>query len=83
MHGNPGRMLWIADPPGRALHLSCGAALFNLRLAIRMLGAKPLVWPLPDPDAEPTLLASVRLEEGRPARVSCPAARESSRTMIP
>jgi nitroreductase len=67
VHGDPDRMLWVADPRGRALHLSCGAALFNLRLAIRALGAKPLVWPLPDPLGEPTLLASVRLEEGRPA----------------
>ncbi len=67
VHGDPDRMLWVADPRGRALHLSCGAALFNLRLAIRMLGAKPLVWPLPDPAGEPTLLASVQLADGRPA----------------
>jgi nitroreductase len=67
VHGDPDRMLWVADPRGRALHLSCGAALFNLRIAIRMLGARPLVWPLPDPDGEPTLLASVQLADGRPA----------------
>jgi nitroreductase len=67
VHGDPGRMLWVADPQGRALHLSCGAALFNLRLAIRMLAAKPLVWPLPDPHREPTLLASVQLQRSRPA----------------
>jgi len=67
VRGDPDRMLWVADPLGRALHLSCGAALFNLRLAIRMLGAKPLVWPLPDPEREPTLLASVQLESARPA----------------
>jgi nitroreductase len=66
VHGDPDRMLWVADPRGRALHLSCGAALFNLRVAIRMLGAKPLVWPLPDPVGKPTLLASVELEPGRP-----------------
>ncbi|MGO9161661.1 MAG: Acg family FMN-binding oxidoreductase [Streptosporangiaceae bacterium] len=67
LHGDPERMLWIADPQGRALHLSCGAALFNLRIAIRAIGAKPLVWPLPDPQAEPTLLASVQVVPGRPA----------------
>ena len=67
LHGDPERMLWVADPKGRALHLSCGAALFNLRLAIRMLGAKPLVWPLPDPQGEPTLLACVQLADGRSA----------------
>jgi nitroreductase len=67
VHADPDRVLWVADPHGRALHLSCGAALFNLRLAIRAIGAKPLVWPLPDPAGEPTLLASVQLAEGRPA----------------
>jgi nitroreductase len=67
IHGDPERMLWVADAHGRALHLSCGAALFNLRLAARVTGAKPLVWPLPDPQAEPTLMASVQLSPGRPA----------------
>jgi nitroreductase len=66
VHGDPDRMLWVADPKGRALRVSCGAALFNMRLAIRVLGAKPLVWPLPDPRGEPTLLASVLVEDGRP-----------------
>ncbi len=67
VHGDPERMLWVADAHGRALHLSCGAALFNLKLAARSTGAKPLVWPLPDPQAEPTLMASVQLAPGRPA----------------
>jgi hypothetical protein len=67
LRGDPERMLWVADPKGRALHLSCGAALFNLRLAIRMLGGKPLVWPLPDPQRDPTLLACIQLADGRPA----------------
>jgi nitroreductase len=66
VHGEPDRMLWVADPCARGMHLSCGAALFNLRLAIRVTGAKALVWPLPDPAAEPTLLASVQLDAGRP-----------------
>lgn len=66
VHGDPDRMLGVADPQGRALHLSCGAALFNLRLAGRIMGSKTLVWPLPDPGGEPTLLASVQLAEGRP-----------------
>ena len=70
MHGDPGLMLWVADPRGRALHLSCGAALFNLRLAIRMLGANPLVWPRPDPRGAPTLLAAVQLRDGRQATSS-------------
>jgi nitroreductase len=70
LHGDPDRMLWVADPHGRALHLSCGAALFNIRLAIRMSGSKPLIWPLPNPSADPTLLASVQLAEGRQASLA-------------
>ena len=67
VRGDPERMLWVADAHGRALHLSCGAALLNLRLAVRATGGKPLVWPLPDPQGEPTLMASVQLTAGRPA----------------
>ena len=67
LHGDPDRILWVADPHGRALHLSCGAALFNMRMAIRMSGGKALIWPLPDPRGEPTLLASVQVAEGRQA----------------
>jgi nitroreductase len=67
VRGDPERMLWVADAHGRALHLSCGAALLNLRLAARGAGAKPLVWPLPDPRNQPTLMASVQLTPGRPA----------------
>ncbi len=70
LHGDPDRMLWVADPHGRALHLSCGAALFNMRLAIRMSGSKALIWPLPNPRGEPTLLASAQLTEGRQASLA-------------
>jgi nitroreductase len=31
IHGDPERMLWVADAHGRALHLSCGAALHDMR----------------------------------------------------
>src|SRR5258708_34184984 len=55
------RMLWLADPQGRVLHLSCGAALFNLRLAIRTAVYRALVSPLPAPDGAPALIPSVRL----------------------
>lgn len=54
------RMLRVADPQGRALHISCGAALFNLRLAIAMAGRQPVVRLIPDP-GRPLLLATVRL----------------------
>jgi hypothetical protein len=66
MHADPDRVLWVADPRGHALYLSCGAALFNLRLAIRTACCRPLVWALPDPCREPLLLASVQVAQGRP-----------------
>ncbi|MDJ0345841.1 hypothetical protein QMK19_16230 [Streptomyces sp. H10-C2] len=54
------RTLRHTDPAGRALHLSVGAAVFNLRVAIAHFGWEPVLRLLPDP-AEPRLLASVRL----------------------
>ena len=48
------------DPLGREMLISCGAAVFGLRLAVRSLGYLPLVELLPDPDRL-RLLARVRL----------------------
>jgi hypothetical protein len=60
--------------------ISCGAALYNLRLAIRVAGRQPTVWLLPHLDAdsglldavtgERTLLASVEVMPGRAARAN-------------
>lgn len=49
-----------ADPDARALHLGCGAALFNLRVAVAHAGHHPDVALLPAPD-DAALLATVRL----------------------
>lgn len=54
------RELAQADPEGRALHISVGAALYNLRVAVEHRGWEPVVRLLPHP-SEPDLLASVRL----------------------
>jgi hypothetical protein len=53
--------------------ISCGAALFNLRVAIRAAGHDLVVWILPDPAHAdpmhpPTLLASVEIVTGRVAK---------------
>jgi hypothetical protein len=54
------------DPEDRALTISCGAALLNLRVALRRFGFRDdTVELLPDP-ADPDLLARVRLVEGEP-----------------
>ncbi|MEV4399790.1 hypothetical protein [Nonomuraea sp. NPDC049607] len=60
------RLLAVTDPLGRGLGISCGAALFNLRLAVRMTGHDPRVLTLPDPDRRPELLATVRARPGGP-----------------
>ena len=53
------------DPAGREMLISCGAALFGLRLAVRSLGYLPVVKLLPDPDRL-RLLARVRLGAAEP-----------------
>ena len=58
LHADPARMLPCADPRGRGMHIGCGAALFNLRLAAAVASCRPAVRPFPDPD-EPLLLAAV------------------------
>jgi len=54
-----GRVLPHADPQQRALHLGCGAALLNLRVALVHEGWRPETRLRPDP-ADPGLLATVR-----------------------
>ncbi|MGI5452137.1 Acg family FMN-binding oxidoreductase [Streptomyces sp. CA-249302] len=54
------------DPVGRALHLSVGASVFNLRVAVAHFGWAAVVRLLPRPQ-EPGLLATVR-PTGSPSR---------------
>ncbi|HEU0025359.1 MAG TPA: hypothetical protein VFQ12_12040, partial [Thermoleophilaceae bacterium] len=60
VHADRMRALAIVDPAGRELVISCGAALFLLRLALRRFHHAPEVALLPEP-GEPTLLARVAL----------------------
>lgn len=53
------RLLAFTDPAGRGMGISCGAALFNLRLAIRMTGHDTRVTAVPDPGERPDLLAAL------------------------
>src|SRR5258708_32795803 len=64
LYADPSRKL-RSDLTGREMLISCGAALFGLRLAIRALGYQPVVGLLQHP-GRPSLLASVRLGEGSP-----------------
>lgn len=54
------RALPVVDPDDRELVMSCGAALFTLRTAIRHYGFADEV-ELPPDDADPDLLARIRL----------------------
>ncbi len=58
LYADVDRGLPVADPDGREMLISCGAALFNVRLALRVLGYVPEIQVLPDP-SEPTLVARV------------------------
>jgi len=60
VRADPERMLLITDPTSRAVHIACGAAVLNLRLAAAVAGREPVLQILPYPD-QPLLLATVRL----------------------
>jgi len=66
LHADTARGLTASDPDGRELVMSCGAALFNLRLALRKLGYDADVAVLPDA-GNPRLLARVTVAEAAPA----------------
>lgn len=61
------RRLPVADPGGRELHISCGAALHHVQVAARALGWASTVRRFPDP-VSPALLAQVRLLPAHPPR---------------
>ncbi len=58
MYADADRRLAVADPDGREMMISCGAALFTIRLELRSLGYIPETRVLPDP-GQPTLVAQV------------------------
>ncbi|MEV4089694.1 nitroreductase family protein, partial [Nonomuraea fuscirosea] len=59
LRADTARKLPIGDAAGRELLISCGAALFTMRTAMRCEGYEPAVRILPDPD-RPGLLATIR-----------------------
>lgn len=60
-----GRRLPVSDATGWASRVGCGAALFNLRLALAVEGMPAVVRVAPDPD-DPELLARLTPDEPRP-----------------
>jgi nitroreductase len=61
------RRMAVIDPTGRALMMSAGAALFNLRVAMLAHGRTPMLQLQPSP-SEPDLVARVMV--GAPVRVT-------------
>ncbi|MFI8823504.1 Acg family FMN-binding oxidoreductase [Streptomyces sp. NPDC053431] len=60
LYGDPSREMPREDPDHRGLHLGCGAALFNLRVAAAHRGRHAVIRLLPDPE-DPWHLADARL----------------------
>ena len=58
LYADAARQLRVADPEGREMMISCGAALFTARLALRSLDYVPETSVLPDP-GQPLLVARV------------------------
>ncbi|MHB1432461.1 MAG: Acg family FMN-binding oxidoreductase [Streptosporangiaceae bacterium] len=65
VHADVERRLAVADPNGREMMISCGAALFTARVALRYLGLVPAVRLLPDPDL-PNLVARIGWRDHTP-----------------
>ena len=55
------RILTVADPDAAEARLSCGAALLDLTLSLRVQGHLPAMHLLPQPD-KPDLLAMIRID---------------------
>jgi nitroreductase len=66
VYANPSQQLRNADPTGRALLISCGAAVFNLRVAAAHLGYRPRPRLMPAP-SDQTLIATLDFERRRGA----------------
>lgn len=64
LYADPTRTPRVADPTGRETQVACGAALFNLRLAVATHGREPEVSLLPE-RRDPDLLAKVRIARTR------------------
>ncbi|MEU2736195.1 nitroreductase [Streptomyces sp. NPDC007095] len=62
LRADPERAMPRSDPGNRALHIGCGAALFNLRVAAAHAGLVPETRLLPEPQ-DPLLLAAVHFAD--------------------
>ncbi len=79
LYADVGRQLSVADPVGREMMISCGAALFTAKLALRSLGYVVDSQVLPDP-ADSLLVARLRWRrQAAPARFELQLFRQVTR----
>jgi nitroreductase len=62
VYADASRRLRVADPDGREMMISCGTAVFTLRVALRYLGWLPRIRLFPD-RSRPALVARVSWDE--------------------
>jgi len=67
LYVDPARTLPALDPGGRERIMSCGAALFHFRIAMRHVGITPEVEWFPDRDEEDATVHMQDVEKGRKA----------------
>ena len=67
LHADESRGLRVIDPNARELVISCGAALYHLRIAMKHFGHRPVVELLPS-DTDADVLA--RLRVGKPTALT-------------
>ncbi|RAG87403.1 hypothetical protein DN069_01930 [Streptacidiphilus pinicola] len=65
VYRDPSRAIPVTDPMGRALHVSIGAALLNVRVAAASLGLETRLRLLPDP-GQPDLIAALGFDQPLP-----------------
>jgi hypothetical protein len=65
VHADDERKLAVADPDGREMMISCGAALLTARVALRHIGIVPKVRVFPEPGLA-TLVAKINWTEAAP-----------------
>jgi len=76
LHADASRQLATADPDGREMMISCAAALFTARLALRSLGWVPQTQIFPDPSRQ-LLVARVTWHRQEPTLIGRFAVRDS------
>lgn len=65
VHADDDRRLAVADPDGREMMISCGAALMTARVALRYIGIVPKVRVFPEPGPS-TLVAKINWTDTTP-----------------